>query len=315
MKYSKRLSHCADFYCDANQACGQSCAEVDIQEASRYAWRSTLHAESDDVGSSKGHGGTGGPRDWTDQQYGPGGECIDTSKPFDVAASFPVNSRGSLVAMRVTLSQEGRTCALTASVDSYQGLAELSKALALGMTPVVSYVDSHDLLWLDGRGADGRGRCPGDASKRPCSDSVKFYNFSIGPVEQDDVVHEGRGAGYSTEDEEPKAAGLQEIALRVDMDGGPAGMGPPLRPGDSTVMRVGDKHIEVQVLAVHDSSDDVHEAGVAASGELFEQHLQQPPVVHPSPAPTLVGVFAALAAVAAAAGLALAGYRLAGPKG
>merc|ERR1719335_961100 len=72
---SSSASDCGDYYCDANNVCGESCAEIDIQEANQYAWHSTLHTSQDHSGVGKGYGGGGkfwsGPRDWTDEEYSP----------------------------------------------------------------------------------------------------------------------------------------------------------------------------------------------------------------------------------------------------
>merc|ERR1719436_994144 len=46
------------------------------------------------------------------------------------------------------------------------------------MTPVLSYWSSDDLMWLDGKGADGNGPCASDTPAK-CLDSIKFYDFSI----------------------------------------------------------------------------------------------------------------------------------------
>jgi len=50
-----------------------------------------------------------GMADWLSWQYGPGGHCIDTSKPFEVSVSFPVDGQGILHAMDVKLTQLART--------------------------------------------------------------------------------------------------------------------------------------------------------------------------------------------------------------
>jgi hypothetical protein len=187
MRQNERPSQCFDYYCDANNVCGESCAEIDIQEANQRAWHSTLHTATDHGGVGAGYGGGDswdGPRDWTSQQYGPGAGCIDTSKPFVVAVSFPTDAQGQLAAMEVQLSQpSGRLppCPLSVRVGSYSGMAELSRAMAAGMTPIVSYWSDNNMLWMDGKGSDGQGPCASD-NEAACSEHVKFYGFSVASI-------------------------------------------------------------------------------------------------------------------------------------
>jgi len=186
MHHSTHPGECSDYYCDANSVCGQSCAEIDLQEANQFAWHSTLHTSTDSSGLGAGYGGGGtgwnGPRTWTAHQYGPNRECIDTTKPFDVAVSFPADVSCQLTSLRVVLSQTGRSCPLSFDIKGYSGMAELTEALRRGMTPTVSYWGSEDLGWMDGLGADQKGPCFLDAPKA-CSAAVRFYNFSIHDIE------------------------------------------------------------------------------------------------------------------------------------
>lgn len=181
------VSGCSDFYCDANHVCGVSCAEIDLQEANMYAWHSTLHVLDDGSGIAAGYGGGGdnwnGQRDWTSSEYGPHGGCISTLLPFQVSVSFPVSSTGRLEAMDVLLSQQGRPCNLTVSLRNYafagrDAMEELSRTLAAGMTPIVSYWSAKNMLWMDGRGADRLGPCEEDLPDL-CSAKVDFYDFSV----------------------------------------------------------------------------------------------------------------------------------------
>jgi len=147
-------------------------------EANKHAWHSTLHSPHDNSGVGGGNGGGSdwnGPRDWTVQEYGPGGSCIDTLKPIQVAASFPVDKSGKLKTMTVRLSQQD--CHLDLKLDSYSGMGEIHSALHKGMTPVISYWKAHDMFWMDGKGADGQGPCSWDADR--CGEAARFYNFSI----------------------------------------------------------------------------------------------------------------------------------------
>lgn len=170
-----------DFYCDANCVGGVCCAEIDIQEANKFAWHSTLHNATDPDGKDAGYGGGesswSGPRDWSSGQYGPNGQCVDTNHPFEVKISFPIDGQGTLTSMQVVLSQEGKPCTLSTSVAGYQGNVQLTAALKAGMTPVMSYWKSANMLWLDGRGSDGQGPCATDTQH--CGQSVRFLGFSV----------------------------------------------------------------------------------------------------------------------------------------
>jgi len=186
MHQNSHKSECSDYYCDANNVCGESCAEIDIQEGNKWSWHSTLHSRWDRIGAGKGVGGGGadwsGTRDWSTSEYGPGATCIDTSKPFQVEVGFPADSNCQLLGMEITLSQKARSdCQLKLAVDNYWGMPELSKALAAGMTPIVSYWSSDDMLWMDGKGADGQGPCVRDRPDE-CGKRTKFSNFSVAAI-------------------------------------------------------------------------------------------------------------------------------------
>jgi hypothetical protein len=184
MAQNKNPSECSDFYCDANNVCGESCAEIDIQEANMFAWHSTLHSATDRGGLGGGYGGGdswNGPRDWGSAEYGRGAKCVDTSKPFQVMASFPVDGQGVLAAMEVTLYQHGKTCNVSTRTDGYPGVQELTEALTAGMTPILSYWSANDMLWMDGAGTDGQGPCQVD-DVDACGESVHFYDFSINEI-------------------------------------------------------------------------------------------------------------------------------------
>lgn len=182
MPQNTEKTKCLDHYCDANNICGAACAEIDIQEANRHAYYATLHGKKDGQGAGFGYGAW--RRDWDPERYGPGASCINTDKAFDVEVFFPTDSAGRLSGMTVTLRQAGSACELSAGMDKYtltnstqDGLQEMNDALAAGMTPIISYWgQGEDILWMDGRG-DGKGPCLEDRGQ--CSETVKFFNFSI----------------------------------------------------------------------------------------------------------------------------------------
>jgi len=185
MRQNPHPSDCNDYYCDANNVCGESCAEIDMMEGNLYSWHSTLHGAQDHTGLGLGYGGGGaqwsGPRDWSGADFGPNGRCVDTKLPFEVAVSFPTNNQGGLLSMGVTLSQKGKACPLSINIGNYAGMAELDAALAKGMTPIVSYWNSPDMLWMDGKGSDGQGPCFTDLPN-DCAESVTMSDFSVTPA-------------------------------------------------------------------------------------------------------------------------------------
>jgi len=185
---NQEVSGCDDYYCDANSVCGVRCTEIDLQEANKHAFHSVLHLAQDGSGKGSGYGGGStwnSHRDWTRQEYGPGGRCIDTRRPFQVEVGFPTDSRGRLRALTTRLSQSGGRCDLSAeiSAESYQfggssSVEELTQALTRGMTPIVSYWSAENMLWMDGKGADGLGPCARDEPQR-CGDFARFSDFAV----------------------------------------------------------------------------------------------------------------------------------------
>jgi len=125
---------------------------------------------------------------WSPIDYGVAGRCVDTKQPFHVAASFPVNSKGVLKGIHIKLSQPGKPCNLETRINSYMekgvdGMLEMSKALAAGMTPVVSYWSSTKMLWMDGTGMDNTGYCTFE-TPAVCNTAAKVYGFAIEDIPQ-----------------------------------------------------------------------------------------------------------------------------------
>ncbi|CAK0849292.1 unnamed protein product [Prorocentrum cordatum] len=227
MRQNPHKSECYDHYCDANNVCGESCAEIDIMEANEHAWHTTLHTAKDHEGFGGGYGGGDGwpgPRDFLSDQYGPGASSIDTKKPFDVVCSFMTDAGGELRELEVVLTQEGGDGPLRISLPEYPGNSELTKALHSGMTPIVSYWKSKEMLWMDGTGDDGKGPCDSDTCE--CGETVVFGNFSIFDIEEQELPpHEDvppeEGEVLAAEGSEPEPGGQREPACpgKVDVAG------------------------------------------------------------------------------------------------
>lgn len=171
MRQNPNPGECFDHYCDAGGLCGEKCVQINVMEANKLSWHSTLHSKVDRFGFGRGFGGSS-----LDRRYSPSGTCIDTTQPFDVSVSFPVTTAGHLRAVEVQLSQHDKYCPLELQLGGYAGMAELSGALAAGMTPAISYWSSDDLLWMDGIRADHRDGC---SKQTACSKMVKLDRFTI----------------------------------------------------------------------------------------------------------------------------------------
>lgn len=187
LRRSTQLTKCDDYFCDANKVCGVNCAEIDIQEANRYTFLTTLHTQNDRDGTGKGKSSQ--HRDWTADQYGPNASCINTLEPFSVSAAFPANQDNATIkGIVISLQQNGRQCSsLETGISSHcpSGYkCPLSVMLKEGVTPIVSYWGvGEDLGWFDS--PDGRSREGKRCDARRCADSVRFYNFAIEDLPKD----------------------------------------------------------------------------------------------------------------------------------
>jgi len=163
MYQREELSACDDHYCDAAGTCGDKCSQIDIQDANQHAWHTMMNSMLDDESAVEGLGAE------ARGLYGVNGSCVNTSRPFQVGASFPVDSAGVLTLMEVVLTQG--ECSMPLRVNaSTMSTARLSAALDAGMTPVVSYFSS-------GRWSD-EGTCA-QRESRECKDLVRFSDFSL----------------------------------------------------------------------------------------------------------------------------------------
>ena len=171
----ERKSGCGDYYCDANDVCGERCVEIDLMEANRVAFVSTAHAADDGSGEGYGmaHYATSAAQRLEPSEahgsdlghgcaYGPSASCtIDTQKPF--SASYDFAPAGVNDGFRVSLTQEGRRAVSGpvayrskpqqgGAADAAEANAEVARSLADGMTLVVSYWSGGSeggMSWLD----------------------------------------------------------------------------------------------------------------------------------------------------------------------
>ena len=60
-------------------------------------------------------------------------------------------------------------------VNGYSVAPYITEALRTGMTLVVSYWSSEDMLWMDGKGQDGQGPCAEDNDKN-CAQPLDFLH-------------------------------------------------------------------------------------------------------------------------------------------
>lgn len=154
-------THCGDYYCDANDVCGQWCTEMDIMEANTAALQITPHKCESPVNGwtpacDKGGCGVNTFRQAGAQAYGPGaGYSIDTTKPFTVSTAFVGGAGGNLTNVITTLTQAGSGSAVTlAHSDKTCGtgyLESMSAAMKAGMVPIFSVwgEGASTMSWLD----------------------------------------------------------------------------------------------------------------------------------------------------------------------
>ena len=183
---AKKGSCGGDYYCDANQVCGGRCAEIDLLEGNRHAFRATAHHASDGNGVGSGLGGSLVAQLLSASDYGPGaGHTIDTTRPFRVEVYFGEGGDDGAGWAEAQVSLHQRPAGGTSgdgvstmgspvsfSFGSARYLSSLTGELEQGLTPVFSYWSSADLQWLDSR------VCRND-EQAGCGEEVIFSDITL----------------------------------------------------------------------------------------------------------------------------------------
>jgi len=235
--------------CDASGSFGGRCGEIDLMEANKYAWHTTLHNPQDHPGLAGGFGGMQqddmmygkGPRDMSGEQYGPGGSIIDTNLAFNVAVSFPKRSDGSLADMVVMLYQDGKDNAIEWRVNKPRAdhtrsppltceeascencfskpgcvynkndLKAFGTWLDQGMTPLGTYWGGPGNAWIDGVMDDEAGGCKIGVQGTPGTEDYGDYEAGGGCSDQ------GFSAGeFSLEDVQDPGMDWDEFFALMD---------------------------------------------------------------------------------------------------
>jgi len=132
--------------------------EVDIMEANRHGFHTTMHQNWDHGGQSVGYGGSVGSQFYDVHQkvtdpsklYGPG-LLIDTNSPFEVTIQFQTDSEGILKTVWIQLAQNDNVIGQVLSNTQY--LEALSGQIKGKVnTLVMSLWTSWTMWWLDGGG-------------------------------------------------------------------------------------------------------------------------------------------------------------------
>jgi hypothetical protein len=174
MPQNEDPTECLDFYCDSNALCGAHCAEIDLMEANKVAFTTTVHVADDPDGESFGIGHYVGAtqKRLTSERgdacaYGPHDRCtIDTNKMFRARYDFA----GHRFSYTLTLEQTDADGTIRrafipspikylrkpskGSVTSADAANEqLRQKLHSGLTLTFSYWSgkkAKDMDWLDG---------------------------------------------------------------------------------------------------------------------------------------------------------------------
>jgi len=171
---------CGDYYCDANNVCGEWCPEMDIFEANNQAVQVTPHKCDPMQGKWYPHcdGGGCGINTFHNNPGALGtgaNHIINTQNPFNVAISF-ITSNGELSRINTVFSQNGRQFSFSHDDGRCGGgyLSALTGAFKTGMVVAISYWGDlgNGMSWLDVPPCDINTNCN-------TATTVSFSNITI----------------------------------------------------------------------------------------------------------------------------------------
>jgi len=149
--------NCGDYYCDANNVCGQWCPEIDLMEANTAAFQITPHSCSPPQGNHytkcDGSGCGVNSHRYNANAYGYGGQfTINTQQPFNVSYHFQT-ANGQLSQITSTFRQGGKSFSVNHNSGNCGGdyLPSLTNAFKQGLVLTSSYWGNSGgtMSWLD----------------------------------------------------------------------------------------------------------------------------------------------------------------------
>jgi len=171
---------CGDYYCDANNVCGEWCPEMDIFEANNRALQVTPHKCDPRQGKWYPHcdGAGCGINTYrmNPNAFGYGANyIINTQNPFMVSMHFGTTNN-QLSRIVTTLTQNGKTFSFTHDDSRCGGgyLGSMTDAFREGMVVIISYwgTTGSVMSWLDVPPCDINQSCN-------VNTAVVFSNISI----------------------------------------------------------------------------------------------------------------------------------------
>lgn len=179
------------YYCDAHAACGQSCPELDLMQANKFAFAATPRKCEPPV--HKGHytqcdhDGCGqNTNSMGVMDYGPGAHyTIDTTRPFEVHTDFYGSDKlagGEVFTRMVTRLEQGAKKLQLDHSSCTPYLSHLADVMAAGMSLRIAYwgKDARTMSWLDDPPCSGDTVCSGDNAGKAVISNIRVVDHPEG---------------------------------------------------------------------------------------------------------------------------------------